>query len=134
MTSLLELPQLLERRRHELGMSKATLAERAGLSLATVNRILSGREKRFTLQNIETIARALEVVVQVGASLAFDEVGDSFDVRKRQADKKAERLVGMVQGTMGLESQAVGQSELDQMVKQTSCELLAGSPRKLWDD
>jgi transcriptional regulator with XRE-family HTH domain len=129
-----EFPHKLEQRRRELGMSKRALAVRARVSLPTVNRILSGKEKRLTIANVEAIAKALGVVIQLGAVTAVDEIENAFELREKQATKKATRLVRMVQGTMGLEAQAVNQTVLDQMVRQTVCELLAGSPRRLWND
>src|SRR4051812_2332165 len=115
MDNLLELPSRLDQRRRGIGMSKKTVAKRSGVSLPTVNRILSGREKRLTLTNIEAIARVLGVVVQIGAKTGFEEIGTSRDVRKRQAAMKARQVVKMVQGTMGLESQAVEPALLEQM-------------------
>ena len=46
--------------------------------------------------------------------------------------KKARELVGMVQGTSGLESQAVGQNQIEKMISQLVHQLMAGSRRKLW--
>jgi hypothetical protein len=54
------------------------------------------------------------------------------DIREQQAEAKAQELVGMVQATCGLESQAVDQEHIDEMVRQTVHELLAGPNRKLW--
>lgn len=128
------LPVLLERRRRDLGLTKAAVAARASVSLPTVNRLLAGKERRPTLDTVEAIARVLGVVVRLGASAGFDEVESAFELRKKQAAKKARRLVGMVQGTMGLEAQVLSPGELDQMTEQTACELMAGSSRKLWED
>lgn len=134
MTNTMELPIRLEQRRKSIQMTKKMLAERAGMSLPTVNRILSGREKRLTIGSVEAIARVLGVVVRFGATAGFEEVETSFAVREKQATAKAKRLVRMVQATMGLEAQAVGDAVLDEMVKQTTCELLAGSKHRLWSD
>jgi transcriptional regulator with XRE-family HTH domain len=128
------LPQYLEQRRRDLGLSKAVVAARARLSLPTVNRILAGKERRLTLDSVEAIARVLGVVVRLGAAVGFEEAESVFELRKKQATSKARRLVGLLQGTMGLEAQAVGPDELDEMVQQTACELMAGSSRKLWED
>lgn len=134
MTSLLQLPIRLEQRRRSIGMSKKVLATRAGISLPTVNRILSGKEKRLAITNIEAIARALSVVIQLGATIGFEEIESGHELRKKQAALKAMRIVKMVQGTMALEAQAVEPSRLQEMIEQTTCELLAGSPHKLWKD
>ena len=129
-----ELSDKLEQRRRDVGMSKRVLALHARISLPTVNRILSGKEKRLTIANVEAVARVLGVVIRLGATTEVDEVQTAFELRKMQATEKATRMVRMVQGTMGLEAQAVSDGVLEQMVGQTVCELLAGSPRRLWND
>ena len=113
-------------------MSKKMVAERAGMSLPTVNRVLSGNEKRLSITSVDAIAKALGVVVRFGAEVGIDEVGSAFEFRKKQATEKAQRLMGMLQATMGLEAQAISGSKLDQMVQETACELLAGPPSRLW--
>jgi transcriptional regulator with XRE-family HTH domain len=118
----------LELRRQQLGMSKKIVAKRSGVSLPTVNRILSGKETRPTFPNVQAIAAALGVELQLGP------IQNVHDFRKGQARAKATRLVRMIQGTMGLEAQAVDPQAIDQMIEQTVCELLAGSQRKLWGD
>ena len=50
----------------------------------------------------------------------------------QQAVKKARELVGMVQATAGLESQAVAPSQIEKMIQQLVHKLMAGSRRKLW--
>ena len=57
---------------------------------------------------------------------------DSYELLHQQAVKKARELVGMVQGTSGLESQAVGQNQIEKMISQLVHQLMAGSRRKLW--
>src|SRR5258708_360305 len=134
MSTSSELARQLERRREQIAMPKTALASRAQVSLPTVNRILSGREQKPQLRNLEAIAKVLGVVVKFGAATGVEPVVDAFELRKRQATEKARRVVRMVQGTMGLESQAVDSALADQMIEQTVCELLAGSPRRLWSE
>src|SRR5580700_6511493 len=124
----------LEFRRHQLRMSKAAVAKRSGVPLATVERILSGREKSPRIENVDAIAAALGVEVTLGASRRLNELKTAQEYRRDQAFKKAKRIVGHVQGTMGLEAQAVDQKTLNDLVEQTVSELLAGPPRKLWDE
>ena len=45
MSRLVQKIQQMETRRQELGMSRLALARRSRVSLATVNRILSGKHK-----------------------------------------------------------------------------------------
>ncbi len=116
----------LENRRKLLGMTKSTLAERAGVSLPTVNRTLSGSERSPALPTIVAIAAAL------GLDLKLEAAQEPDDFRLAQAKAKATRIVQMVQGTMALESQAVDQKTINRLIDQTVHELLAGSPRRLW--
>ena len=118
----------LEFRRHLLKMSKAALARRSGVSLPTVDRILTGKEQRPAFDCLLAIARALGVEIQM------QETQGVHEFRKARAQMKAVRIARMVQGTMGLESQGVDTQALDDMVEQTACELLAGPQRNLWND
>jgi transcriptional regulator with XRE-family HTH domain len=124
----------LEFRRHRLGMSKSAVAKRARVAPATLERILSGRESSPRISNLGAIAAALGVQVNLGATTSVTELQSAHEFRRAQAVKKASRIVGLVQGTMGLESQAVEQGTLNDMLEQTVSELLAGPPRRLWDD
>ena len=65
-------------------------------------------------------------------SIKFDPAMSTQALRERQARKKAEWLVGMVQGTSALEGQAVSDAEYQAMVESTYHELLAGSDHRLW--
>ena len=128
MIAVTDWARTLELRRHELGMSKATLAKRAGVSLMTVNRILSGEDRGPRVTNLQAIAAAL------GVQIGIAEASSALEFRKAQAAAKAKRLVRMVQGTMALEAQAVDSHTIADMIEQTTCELLAGSDRKLWNE
>lgn len=116
----------LEKRRKLLGMTKSTLAVRAGVSLPTVNRTMSGSERSPTLPTILAIATAL------GLNLKLEAAQEPDDFRLAQAKAKATRIVKMVQSTMALEAQAVDQKSIERLIDQTVHELLAGSPRRLW--
>jgi transcriptional regulator with XRE-family HTH domain len=126
--------QNLEARRHKLGMSKAAIAKRARVSRPTVERILLGKETNPRLGNIEAIAAALGVTIRLGATTDVQETQDAHEFRKARAQAKAKRLVRLVQGNMSLEAQGVDSKTLEQMVEQTACELMAGPPKRLWDD
>jgi len=131
----------LEARRRELKMSRAALARISGVSMPTVFRLLSAPAalENASLRSILAIAKAL------GMAIRFDPE-DSVDplrirpkepadvVMEREAKKKAERLVAMVQATSGLEGQAVSPATVRGMVRKTTCELIAGSPRRIWSD
>jgi len=120
----------LEQRRRALGMSRATVARRAGLPLPTVTRVLTGMVRDPRLRTVQAIATALGVSLQLGA--ADDLSADQF--LEQRAMEKAKRIVSHVQGTMLLEAQPVPPVELESMIRQTACEFRAGSRRNLWDD
>jgi transcriptional regulator with XRE-family HTH domain len=122
-----ELEQL-DARRRKLGMSYASLAKRSGVSMATVQRVLSGNHPKASFGNVVAIAEALDMSVKI------EPTATATEIRHRRARQKAERLVSMVQATAGLEAQAVSADALSEMMVQTTSELLAGSPRQLWND
>lgn len=116
----------LERRRRRLGMSRGIVARRSGVSLSTVNRVLSGECDGASVANLCAIANAL------GVALKWEEQLDPVAFQEQEAEKKARRLVGMVQGTMGLESQGVSRQAREQMIRATFHRLMAGPRRRLW--
>ena len=124
MTNILKL----DLRREQLGMSRATLARRAKVSIATVHRILTGKETAPAISTVEALAAALGMVVQIVEKV------DAEELREQQAQQRACHLVGMVQGTMALESQAVDQKTIESLRKRSAARLLAGSGRRLWDE
>lgn len=96
--------------------------------MPTVVRILGGDSPHSSYENVAAIAAALGFSVELEENLGVNEV------RERQARQKAQRLVGMVQGTSGLEGQALSGSEVADLTQQTFYELLSGSGRDLWSD
>lgn len=126
MSHFQSLFEKLETRRRELGLSQSALAERSGVSLPTIQRILGGHSPAASFENTVAIAEAM------GMQLDAVPVLPAEEVLEQQARKKAERLVGMVQGTSALEAQGVSSRQLGQMLKKTVQELLAGSRRRLW--
>jgi transcriptional regulator with XRE-family HTH domain len=118
----------LDERRRDLGLSYELLSKRCGVSRPTVQRILSGRHAAASFANIVAIAESL------GLGLRFDSKVDAGDLKREQAERKAKKLVALVQGTSGLEGQAVDEKTVESMVEQTTHELLAGSKRRLWSE
>lgn len=118
----------LDVRRRQLGMSRAVLARRAKISVPTVHRILTGKEDSPSVQTVEALAAAL------GMSVRIVETVDAETLREQQAQERAARMVGMVQGTMGLEAQAIGPREIELLQRRNAHRLLAGSNRRLWDE
>jgi transcriptional regulator with XRE-family HTH domain len=118
----------LDERRRELELSYELLSKRCGVSRPTIQRILSGHHAAASFANVVAIAESL------GLGLRFDYKVDTRDLKREQAERKAKRLVALVQGTSGLEGQAVDEMSVESMVEQTAHELLAGSKRKLWSE
>ena len=116
----------LDKRRQELGMTFEALSKRSEVPVSTLKAIFKKGVEHATFANVVAIAEAL------GVDIEFANEMDSYQLLHQQAVKKARELVGMVQGTSGLESQAVGQNQIDMMIQQLVHKLMAGSPRKLW--
>jgi transcriptional regulator with XRE-family HTH domain len=117
-----------DRRRRALGISVEMLSRRSGVSRAVVQRILSGKHATASFANIAAIATSL------GLSIRFEDDLSVEKMRRDQASKKARKLVSLVQGTSGIEGQAVDRQAIESMVERTTHELLAGSKSKLWSE
>ncbi len=114
-------------------MPRAVVARLAGVSEPTVTRVLTNKAAP-ELRVIRAIAVALKVEVRVGEEITVVPRMDADDYRTQRAEAKAVRIVENVQGSMGLEAQAVDARTVQKMVQRTIHELLAGSKRKLWED
>jgi hypothetical protein len=64
--------------------------------------------------------------------LGLESQSDADELLEREARQKAERLVGMVQGSAALEGQGLDEATRERMIQRTVHELLAGSRRKIW--
>jgi transcriptional regulator with XRE-family HTH domain len=127
MNEYASLLRLLTSRRLQLGMSCAHVAKCVGLPARTVQRILKGSFREPSFLKVAAIANIL------GAQLVPQEI-PVHELREKQARTKANLIVRMVQGTSGLEEQAVDGDTRSAMEEQTFHELLAGPKRKLWSD
>jgi transcriptional regulator with XRE-family HTH domain len=124
--SLHEIAVKLERRRKALGISRRLLAQRSGVSLPTVTRILSSSTENSTFVNLQSVAHAL------GMCFEIKNTTNEQDFAEQQAQSKAKKITRLVQGTSALESQAVDDETYQQIIRQTTHELMAGSRRRLW--
>jgi transcriptional regulator with XRE-family HTH domain len=122
------LPDKLDVRRRELGLSHELLSRRSGVSRPTIQRILSGHHTTASFANVVAIAESLGLEIHLGSAVEVS------DLKREQARLKARRLVGLVQGTSGLEGQAVDRGSLESMIERTTNELLAGSKQRLWSE
>ncbi len=118
----------LDVRRRALGLSYELLSKRCGVSRPTVQRILSGRHSAASFTNIVAIAESM------GLSLSLASEVTPPKLKREQAELKAKRLVALVQGTSGLEGQAVEKEAIVLMIEKTTHELLVGSNRRLWSE
>lgn len=109
-------------------MSRVTLARRAKVSVPTVHRVLTGKELAPSVATVAALAEALGMAVQIVETVDADEF------RERQAKLRAAQVIGLVQGTMGLESQAVDPKTIESLTKRNVNRLLAGPSRRLWDE
>lgn len=116
----------LNARRKRLGMTYQVLAARSGVSIATVQRIMSCTSDQANFSNVAAVASAL------GMTASFIENVSDIEFCEQQAQKKSKLLINLLQGSSGLEGQAVDVQTLENMVNQTVHELLAGPRRKLW--
>jgi hypothetical protein len=110
MQNVASLLMALDQRRRDLGLSYDLLSKRCGVS------------------NVLAIAESL------GLALRFDSEVAPRELKREQAERKAKRLVALVQGTSGLEGQAVDPETVASMIERTTDDLLAGSKRRLWSE
>lgn len=104
------------------------LAKRSGVSLPTVQRILSGRHSSASFEAVIAISNAL------GIEIEAKETSSAREFIRDGAFQKARRLAQMVQATSGLEGQAVETDAMNELTDQAMHLLMAGSRRKLWAD
>jgi|ERR1017187_6259746 transcriptional regulator with XRE-family HTH domain len=125
----------LDLRRRELGLSYSILAELSGVSKPAIQRILTGKVPAPALTSVAAVAQALGMgglrFLEDG-SIKFDPSTNAQSLREQQAWKKARKLVGLVQDTSVLGSQAVNEADYQAMVERMYHQLLAGSSRRLW--
>jgi hypothetical protein len=125
----------LDARRRELGIPYSALTELSGVSQPVVQRLLSGKLQAPRFLSVGAIARALglrELRILEDGSIKFESDVDAASFRAQQARNKARKLVGMDQGTSGLEGQAVSKVDYESMVDRTYHKLLAGTTFRLW--
>ncbi|HYW79244.1 MAG TPA: helix-turn-helix transcriptional regulator [Thermoguttaceae bacterium] len=118
--------QSIERRRKSLGMSRAALALRSGVSLPTVNRMLGDDIGRATFSNVSAVADALGMTVDIVPTCS------DLELQEQEARAKAKKIVKLVQGTSALETQAVDELAAQEMTQRTVHELMSGSKQRLW--
>ena len=125
----------LDSRRRELGIPYSALAEMSGVWQPVIQRLLTGKLEAPRFPSVVAVARALglyDLRILEDGSIRFDSKADAQSFRAQQARQKAKNLVGMVQGTSGLEGKGVSQVDYESMIERTYHKLLAGSNHRLW--
>lgn len=120
------LIQALQQQRKRLGMSYQVLADRSGLGIATVQRVLNG-DTGVRLDSVMAMAEVLGVKVKC-------ECRDAMELRRQQARSKACRLTAFTQGTSALEAQGIDQKTLKETEEMIYHKLMASNNTRLWAD
>ena len=128
MSPMHSIVSALDARRRELGMSRAVVARLAGVSERTVQRLLSGEAENV---RVGTLAAIGEVV---GATIRLSPTCGTRVIRRRQAKRKARRLVALAQGSAALEGQAVPSKELEKLIQKVADRLAVGNGIRLWSE
>jgi predicted DNA-binding mobile mystery protein A len=117
--------------RDALGMTTRQLAQRIGISQPQVTSLeqdeVSGR---ITLARLRNAAEALDCRL-VHTFIPNRPLEDTV---KARAVELADRQLARTQNTMRLEDQAIDKKSLDSQRSRLIEKLLAGNPRRLWDD
>ncbi|MHA7811871.1 MAG: helix-turn-helix domain-containing protein [Phycisphaerales bacterium] len=124
-TSQPNLLATLRTRKQELGMTFETLADRSGVSVSTLKRMLAPAAEDASMSDTLAVAQALGVTLST-------RMPSAEEFREEQAHAKARKLVMMVQGTSALESQGVDEQHIQRMIQRTVRDLLNGPRCKLW--
>lgn len=126
MNSIKTILNELGQRRRDLGLSYKQLADRTGLSLQTIQRLLGGR---CTNAQIRTVAAVAEIL---GAEVGLIRKRPINTIRREQASRKAKKLVQASQASAALEGQAVEKETLKKVERVIMERLLAGPKVRLW--
>jgi len=116
--------------RDALGISQSQLAARAGLSRATVQKLERAEsQRRITLASLDRLAEAMGCQVAVAL---VPKGGSLDDLRRRQAQAQAERLLGPVDVIARDADPARSARDRERRRQRLVAKLLRGSPRRLW--
>lgn len=114
-----------------LGMTRAQLAKRLGVSASTVADLeRSEAEGTITLNSLRKVASALQL--QLMYALVPPPGKTLNDLVRAQAENVVKRRMARVHQTMSLEDQSVDKAIREAQFKRAVDKLLSGSRRKLW--
>jgi transcriptional regulator with XRE-family HTH domain len=114
-----ELLEILNRRRHELGMPIAAVCRRSGVHPSTVRRLLAGELSVAGFGIVRAVASALGVMIIVREESVIQ-------MKRKAARAAAAKILRTVQATSALESQAVSLGMLKMIEERIMNQLLAG--------
>jgi transcriptional regulator with XRE-family HTH domain len=116
----------LEKQRRLLKMSYRVLADKSGVSLATIRRVLKARKTSSSLDSVLAIAGVLGAAFEV-------KIEDPEKVVERQILTTARDIAMMVQGTMALESQGTTDPKhIEALVEIAAREMRAKPRKRIW--
>ncbi len=116
----------LNLQKDRLGISYRAISKRTDISEATLQRIFSGNHKTTHFAHMLLIADVLGVDIMARIARSAE------DIRKEQAEKKADYLIRLIKGNSALEGQGSSPKAYRRMKDKTVNELLSGSKRLLW--
>jgi predicted DNA-binding mobile mystery protein A len=115
--------------RQALGMSAEQLARRVGVKRATIATLERSEARgRITLASLEKLARGLGCRVSYAL---VPEVAPSLSGLRRARARKLAR--SRLASALGAEAAGLGAEHARRQLERLTDELLAGSPRKLWE-
>ena len=117
--------------RDALGMTTGQLAKRIGVDQSRITKL-----ERAEIEGSVTLKTLRQAAEGLGCTLVYAFVPDpSLDELVRQrAEEIADRELARVDHTMRLENQALNRHDLKQERARLVAALLAGNPRRLWDE
>jgi predicted DNA-binding mobile mystery protein A len=115
--------------RDALGMSSQQLAERMGVSKATVQQLEESEQAgTITLRSLQRAAAAMDCELVYG----FVPRESLETIVRKRAHVKAKELASGVQRTMALEQQATDAGYTDDMLSEIAEEFIRKGGRELW--
>ncbi len=117
--------------RDALGMTTGQLAKRIGVDQSRITKL-----ERAEIEGSVTLKSLRQAAEELGCSLvyAFVPTTSLDDMVHERAAEIADRELARVHHTMRLENQALTKPDLKQERERLVSALLAGNPRRLWDE
>lgn len=124
--SLNSILQKMEQRRKNLGVSHRYLAQATGVSLPTVQRIFSGKNRSASFETITKLATVL------GLSLTCEPALQETDVLLQAAKRRAYELAVSMEVASATEKVGLSRDGFARIQDKLVLELLRGSRARIW--